>query len=1325
MTPVFAASLIFAAIAFVLVAWLLWRARSTKAAQGPKPAVVTAPDKPSRWVNLRNALRRSYQLIDRAVRYVLARRDWRYRNSWLLLMGFPSDGKSSIAASIPQDLMRSLQRRDAKNEAYLRASVPNSQWYFLEKGILIDPSCTIGTPTATQNTDTRWPDMLADIDSLRPDRALDGIVWVISAARLLASSDAECAALGRYAFERINEMQDAFAFALPVYVVVSQCDAVQGFSAFWTVQDKTLRGEIAGWSSPSIDDNGLPSEWVGKAFDKLIDGLRALVLNAAAVKDEIDDVDDFFLFPRYMRTLQTSVQAFLEVLFKTNSYETRAFCRGVYFTGVVASGKATSVVSTARKDVAFVRGLLEDKVFAERGLAQRTQKGLLARNRLIRRLQIGLIFASISLVVALPWSAAQVSHRAQALRDTVVNISVNSKTLSQHSCLDEERVYQLITQVTALDQSTRYLAIPLSWIDRRINSGITKVISTNALQQVVLPSLACKLQQRIDMLSATTLNVAALQSAPDAAYANDRLQLKRQLDDLGALEENLDHFAAIAEPGLQVEKRQLLLYFGALCEYAYGEPLPANALKEDGALADALVPAAYNDEPSISVALRTQLVEKFDKMAANAQGDLLKRIGEGVPLLASLQAAANTPQENKPPILPQLRNFNNWLKWVRGAWLLSTPTENPCTRMSEEIKPGIETLISKYHYNANLLATLDHFNVEQCYQPVVDSLRGATLAPYNALFSVNPSTQELDGVSPGLGIEAAGLNALADVDYMQLKSTQAYSCNGAGAGWRSSTFSEVLGEVRQYQTFASLQKTTTLGPAPADDPLFDQLARTQLQVALEDSLARNQRTQVSETVDAGLDATSQLDRELSTESVNVSASIGPLLQSLHGFRQLGLDNLAGEVSQCAQNYASSMLLDVSELVSSSHLYDPTVQNSTEDSAVIFDLGATPVLQGYLDQQLARVQVLSNYAAPFVTLLKGSNGVNNSMRTNTKTDVYWGNTISELNRAVQFADPAGQVGQLNDLFLKQLSAMSYSNCSNTLNGYVAPALGNDLFSLRRQALVQIAQAACSNHGLDNSNLHYVRIGMLFNSQLAGRYPFGPATSHEVSLAIVKAFFVYYAKEKPELETWLATATGDKAARMKAFIDQLDAVQSFLGGNLLATPQSAPISVDVGFRALPTNSPSSDQLIAWIMRSGDNTIGWPGAATRVLWNFGDPVSLDMQWADRSHYTPLPDPAQSDLAVSGFHATFQATGSWALLQLLDLHKSNANAANALDSDLQLLQFQLPLLTNVDVARSQGNTTKAQFYLTLKFSASDPVSKAVVPLAVPIFPREAPVLW
>lgn len=1308
MNRTFLAALLLAAIALALIVLLMWRARRAARAAVARPADGAAGRR-GRWVRLRDGLRQRYAVLDRAWRYLLARRDWRYRSPWILALGLSGEGKSSLAASIPAALMRRPHGRDVRHEAWLRAATAHAQWHFLEQGVLIDPDGEPDDPVAER----RWLELLRDLDSLRPDRAVDGLLWTVSAARLLAADAAELQAMASLVLRRVNQVQEQFAFALPIYVVVTHTDAVSGFDAFWRAQDGALRGEIVGWSSPTIDDNGLPAEWVATAFGKITDGLRALVLASAARRDEIEDVDGFFLFPQYVRRLQAPLQRLLEVVFKPNMYETRAFCRGIYFTGVVQADPIGQGVP--RKDVVFVEGLLRDKVFAEQRLAQRTRRGLLVRNRLIRRLQIGTVAAGLLLAAALPWTAARVDAHADALHDTLMAVSSSGTALARSDCLAPAQVFGVLKQVAALDTHTRYAVIPLSWVDRRINHGMTEVVATDAVERVVLPSLACRLQQRIDALLDTRLDEGAA-LPPGAAFASVRRQLAAQLHALAALEDNLARFSRLAQPGFRGDYRSLKRDLADLALYAYGSPVPKAAMREGSALDDALVASAYDRPPHITDTQRQALVDRFNTMATHARENLQERIDAGVPLLKSLQ-------EGKPPLLPPLRRFNDWLHWVSTDWLAATPQDNPCSREAAALAPGIRTLVGgPYGYDRSLEDALATFDQAHCYRPVVDSLRQATLLPYGALFTVDTKTRALQGISPGLSREAEGLLALASLSFMQNPSPREFSCNGSANGWRQGTFDQVLAQLRDYQLFASQRH---LDPLPSDtDPLYERLARTQLSRAIPDSLMRNQRQSSPADASPGLDAVSQQDRVLSAESADLSASLGPLLQVLQQMRQLRMGTLADRIGQCARNYASGALLAVNGLAAASQLYDPPVQAADDAGTAMFDLGTPPVLQAYLDRQLARAQVLAGYAAPFVTLLKNSRGVSDSRRLNAQTDVYWDNTITELNRAVQFAEPAGQVGALNDFFLKRLGGLTYANCAAVLDAYHPPATGNDLFSTRRQAMEDLARLRCEGQGKADFNLHFIRIATLFNNELAGRYPFGPAGSRDASPAIVRAFFAYYAKEKPALEAYLATAKGERAAQMKAFIDRLDAVQTFFAGNLSATPQSAPLTLEAGFRAQPTASPQSNQLIAWTLDAGGSQLVWPGTATTLPWSFGQPLSLDLQWADRSRYVPVPDPAQPDLGVSGYHAVFSAAGPWALLRLIDAHRSADAPASPLDPALQMLAFQVPVVRTGDTP-DEAAAAKAHLYLSLKLSATDPATKAVVPLTVPVFPQQAPQSW
>lgn len=1309
MSRAFVTCLVLALVALLLIVLLMWRGRRSVAVPAAAASVGTRkPRKPLRWVTLRDAVRRRYAVIERAVRYLLARRDWRYRSNWLLLLGMSGDGKSSLAASVPDDLLRRPGGSDLKNEAWLRAAVPHTQWRFLDRGALIDPD---GATSPGQGDEVRWHGILDDIESLRPDRAVDGLVWALSASRLLAADPAALDAMARTMFSRVYSVQEQYAYALPVYLVVTHVDQVPGFEAFWSAQDPALRRQIVGWSSATLDDDGTPAEWTEKLFARLIEGLRTLVLASAATRDRIDDVDDFFLFPQHIRRLQAPLQRVLDVVFKPNMYETRAFCRGIYFVG--PDGSDHDAGAAPRKDIGFLADLLAGKIFYERGLAQRTRKGILARNRLLRGLQIGTAVVALLLAAALPWAASQVSARGKALHDMIVDVAASSDALARGGCLDARHFDDLVAQIAHLDTHTRYVAIPASWVDRRINDGVIRTVSGKALDQVLLPSLACELQKRIDTLSSAVLAPAGSDVAPDVAFRRVHQQLDDQLAQLATLEDALARFKALSRPDFgDGGPRSLLAQFAEVSRYVYGKPLPREALAGDGALGAALSTARYDRPPEISHDRQRQLIARFDSMAGDAANDLVQRVASGPLLLAGLKS-------DHPPVLPTLRAFNSWLSWIGTAWVLSTPAANPCAQEVGALRPGVDVLVARHGYEASLRAALTHFDDEHCYAPAIRTLRQAAVPPYGPLFTVDAATRQLRGVSPGLAAEASGLHALTGLGFMQRESAQTFSCDGSAGGFRAGAFDEVLGELREYQEFDANQRQAE-PVAEGTEPLYERIAHAQLARTIEDSLARNQRQRVGEGDTPGLDAVSTLDRELATESAALGGSLGPMLQSLQQLRQERFGSLADRVGQCARNYASGMLMDVSGLASASKLYDPPVQSPSEDGgAAMFDLGGTPVLQAYLQRQLARAQVLAGYAAPFVTLLKNSRGTSDSRRLNAQSDVYWDNTIDQFNRAVQFAEPAGQVAALEDLFLKQLATLTYANCDATLGAYRPQAGGNDLFSARRDAMLRQAQLACSAQGQTGSELHFYRIAMLFNSEVAGRYPFGPVDAHEVTADTVKAFFVYYAKEKADLGKWLATAKGDRAAQMRAFIGQLDAVQAFFAGNLSVSPVSAPITLGVGFRAQPEASPMSNQLVGWTLSSGGGKASWPDATPTLAWNLGQPLSLDLAWADRSRYAPVADPAQADLGVDGYHAVYRAEGPWALLHFIDAHR--APARPGLDADQILLGFDVPALLSTPLSGEEA-VTRAHFFMTLRLSAADPVNHAAVPLTLPVFPRQAP---
>lgn len=138
-----------------------------------KPAIVTLGDAEGSCgicVRVRAWLQRMLAAID----YLSTRREWRYAQPWLLVLGERSAGKSSFIASVSE----TWRHHPPKHADQLQAE--GMQWSYFRYGVLIDGDGVLaaadeGAPEAKQ-----WNRGLKALNDLRPERPLDGLVLCVS-----------------------------------------------------------------------------------------------------------------------------------------------------------------------------------------------------------------------------------------------------------------------------------------------------------------------------------------------------------------------------------------------------------------------------------------------------------------------------------------------------------------------------------------------------------------------------------------------------------------------------------------------------------------------------------------------------------------------------------------------------------------------------------------------------------------------------------------------------------------------------------------------------------------------------------------------------------------------------------------------------------------------------------------------------------------------------------------------------------------------------------------------------------------------------------------
>jgi len=1277
------------------------------------PAPASAPEK-----QRTQSLRQRLQLLRRVL---FSPNASRYDQQWIIMLGELEAGKSSLINSL------SWLKRHVPTSSLgkLPENLSQTSWYQFPGSVLIDPAGCLTSSQQGSAQDGQWLELIQEINTQRPERPLDGVVLVISARTLLRADSEKLRGLATVAKRQLNQLREQTGMVLPVYAVLSQCDAITGFSAYWQAMPATKYTQINGWSAKGDVSPSSSTEWIDVAWREIRERLNLHMIRAAAGRAGIENAHEFFQHGLHFEKLLPPLREYLSDVFPDSAWDKAHLCRGIYLTGCLENKESNS--KKPRKDVSFVDDLFLQKVLAEKGLARATRQSIWSRDQTIRKLQYAVAGLLATVAIAVCVSASLLWRQADDLQKSLRRLQTFQVVVDPATgCISKNSMDESLTQAAALNYQMVYLALPLSWVDRRVSDKVVDIVSDKAIAQTVLPAMSCALEKRATALHAALplppkiTNVDGIK-VHSSEYMAARAKLALQASAVYELELGLSHFERLASRTSADTPVQKLRDLNWLSQYLYAAPLPSTALQKNSAVQAGMATYRYSGEVMLPKDMRKSFARQLKEIPKSLHAALEKEIRQGQTLLGNLNTLS-------PPLANNTALFATWLNWVNKSWLPSDPIRNPCFSSSVEVKTSLEPLVATGKYPASLLSGLPMFSNEQCYLPMLDTLKGMKLSPYGALASNLGAELTLN---PLLQKELQGLMALLRQSFMLIEDTQPFACLPSAPGWRTVDIGRAQSFATDYQSFITSQSLSPTGAVPAMTPLYQRIGSAQLELVMNDALRAAQSSAGAPQMLQGIGAVSASDQQLHEQSESFKISLQPLNTILGLYVLRGFTASAATVRQCARGFSTEALARISALADQSRLYQPDA--GTADGALL-NLASANTIPDYLSSQLARTQVLKRYAEPFVAFLGNTDAVNEVQVNNTYTLPYWKNTINELDSYVRFKEPAGHVSLLEALFTKTLADLTYANCTSKLGALPTAGIGNDLFWERRQSLILWLKAVCADRESAIAIEAYTRLADRFNKDLARRYPFATLDADDASLGNVKAFFLDYDAQRAQLRASLANVDQERWRAQLDFITQLDRVAAFLRGNLATAPASQPIRTSWAFHVLPAKpqaeaypwrpSPGSEQIVNWRLTTGPNSINFPGAnATTADWAFGQPISINFIWADRSVWRPAPSSTAKDLRIDGTSATFMIEGEWALLRMIEKFRPRLVSMNdAMDANRLYFEFVLPVVRNDAPTGTTPQASQTVLYLAANLTAIDTKS-APIPMQAPsVFPREAP---
>lgn len=378
------------AIVGIVVCWLIcvlfarWRARRTSgklAAAVVQQSALAAPAPPADVVKLRESFEQAAETLRKRGRGATL-----YDLPWYVFIGAPGSGKTT--ALLHSGLNFFLDQ--GSGQARLRGvgGTRNCDWWFTDEAVFLDTAGRFTTQDSDAASDSAgWKEFLALLTRYRTRRPINGVILTISAKDLLTQGDAVREQQVEAARVRLRELGRELQIALPVYVMVTMCDLVAGFTEYFDDLSPAGRAQVWGVTFPYEQTTaGQAAQGFPAEFDALVTRLNERLLTRLEEESDPRRRIRLFAFPQQMAALRDGLAQFVTDVFAATRYEHQILLRGVYFTSGTQEGTpidrligaigrgfrlAPDVVPApaGRGKAYFVETLLKDVLIGESGLA--------------------------------------------------------------------------------------------------------------------------------------------------------------------------------------------------------------------------------------------------------------------------------------------------------------------------------------------------------------------------------------------------------------------------------------------------------------------------------------------------------------------------------------------------------------------------------------------------------------------------------------------------------------------------------------------------------------------------------------------------------------------------------------------------------------------------------------------------------------------------------------------------------------------------------------------------------------------------------------------
>lgn len=349
-----------------------------------------------------------------------------YDLPWYLVLGYGESGKTSLLQASGQEFLFTSML-DASN---FKSENPYSyNWWFTDEALFIDPDSELLSQRALKKlaeTDSDpqlarhlWLHFLEWLGDTRPQRPLNGIVMVVDLPDLINTTVINRRAQAGTLRARIQEVIAMISSQLPVYIVFSKMDQLQGFKEFFKHLKKEDREKLLGFTF-SIEASKDSKQWLVDfeiQYQLFMTRIKASLPKAMIDNFNENERASLYSFYQQLAGIEQILHQFLKEVLISDKYTMQPLIRGVYFTSVYQQGAPSNIFikeivkrynldhfairaqDNRYSKPHFIKDLFHSVILKESGLATDNHLEQARKQRILKRsLMTGVSIAAIFLL---------------------------------------------------------------------------------------------------------------------------------------------------------------------------------------------------------------------------------------------------------------------------------------------------------------------------------------------------------------------------------------------------------------------------------------------------------------------------------------------------------------------------------------------------------------------------------------------------------------------------------------------------------------------------------------------------------------------------------------------------------------------------------------------------------------------------------------------------------------------------------------------------------------------------------------------------------------